>query len=118
MCVVEGDPADFYFQRNVRARKPHTCYECRREIPRGSVYRRINAQWDGNRPDSYVHCHDCARLSDAVLAADCSWLFGSLLDDALATISPIGDHADSDPAALGTVLGLLFAINEARSERA
>jgi hypothetical protein len=114
MCVVDFDPPDFYVERDVRARKPHACYECERTVPVGATYRRINAQWDG-RPSSYVHCADCAQLGDAVLAADCSWLFGSLIEDAEQTISPLGDHVDSDPVALGTVAGLLFRIREARS---
>ncbi len=55
----------------------------------------------------------CRDLAQAVIDADCSWAYGSLLDDAEATTQSY-EHADEAPAAVGRVGGLLFAIRERR----
>lgn len=33
---MSGDPENFFHDEQVRARKPHTCFICRQEIPAGS----------------------------------------------------------------------------------
>jgi hypothetical protein len=112
MCVVDGEPASFYSETWPRARKPHRCYDCDVMVPVGVRYLRVAGKWDG-RVDAYVHCETCAALAAAVIAADCSYLFGSLHDDAAAAIDPHGLHSDADPVALGTIAGLLFRHREA-----
>lgn len=44
-----------------RARKPHRCCECRREIAKGETYERTSGIW-GGEPHRYKTCIPCADL--------------------------------------------------------
>ncbi len=41
------NPAEFYTEEFVKARKPHRCIETHREIRPGEMYWRIRGKWDG-----------------------------------------------------------------------
>lgn len=112
MCVVDFDPPVFVFSKWRRARKPHKCDECGWLIRPGTRYEHTSGKWDEcSRVYSYAHCELCAELSEAVSAAECSWCYQSLLDDAQATLLSY-EHAEEQPAAVGRVAGLMFAIAE------
>lgn len=44
-----------------RARKPHTCGDCKGQILPGERYTYISGIWDGD-PSSYHRCADCTHL--------------------------------------------------------
>lgn len=56
-----------------------------------------------------------AELAHAVNAVECSYLFGSLLDDARHAISPDGDHWSAPPEKMGRLVGLVFREIERRA---
>lgn len=58
MCNVDYDPPSAYWERRPKARKAHTCGECRRQIEPGEIYFRASGIWDGS-PNSYVMCDRC-----------------------------------------------------------
>lgn len=39
---------EFYSEQRVKARKPHTCCETGRVIPKGEFYWRMTGKWDGD----------------------------------------------------------------------
>ena len=47
-------------EKDVKARKEHTCYECRLPIPKGVTYKRAKGLWDGDWEEYKMHpeCHD------------------------------------------------------------
>lgn len=112
MCVVGEDRADVYVVTHPRGRRERLCSECFAVIQVGERYARHAYLFDGSWSTS-VLCALCDRLGEAVNAADCSWGLGSLEGDAEQTLSS-GYHDDADPAALGTVAGLLFRLREER----
>jgi hypothetical protein len=63
VCIGGDDyePWDFYDQRIVKARKPHKCCECYREIAAGSEYECITGKCDGYI-DRYKTCLDCMNI--------------------------------------------------------
>jgi hypothetical protein len=44
-----------------RARKPHTCCECRESIPIGAAYEHYSGIWDGS-PSAYKTCLSCVEI--------------------------------------------------------
>jgi hypothetical protein len=44
-----------------KARKPHTCGDCKGQIPVGERYTYISGIWDGD-PSSFHRCQDCTHL--------------------------------------------------------
>lgn len=60
MCF-DGEPPSCFVQIIRKARKPHKCYECRKEILKGVLYEYSSGIWDG-RPDDFKVCMDCVNL--------------------------------------------------------
>lgn len=60
-----------------KARKEHTCCECKETIKPGEVYERHNGCWDGAWR-TYLTCMPCQRIRKAYC---CSWVYGELHDD-------------------------------------
>ena len=116
MCVADFDPPRFYCETMRRAAKAHDCYDCDRGIARGELYQYVTAMWD-RRPDTYRRCGGCVALAEAVEAVECSWLWGSLLDDALTAVAPDSEHWSAPPEAMGRLVGLIFRAREERDER-
>lgn len=55
------DPCDFYARTERRARKPHTCDECTRDIKPGEDYEAVSMVADG-RWSSWKTCWFCVAL--------------------------------------------------------
>ena len=72
----DGEAAEFYDSRIVRARRDHACYECRRVIVAGATYERITGKWDGEFL-SHAFCADCSDISSS-LSCDGTREFGNL----------------------------------------
>jgi hypothetical protein len=115
MCVVDDYDRPAFLSRTwQRSRKPRHCEECNEQLL-GQRYERSTGMWD-RRIDTFFRCEMCAALAQAIEDADCSWAYGSLLNDAEATTQSY-EHAEEAPAAVGRVGGLLFAIRERRADR-
>ncbi len=80
VCIssYDGEQATFYQERIVKARKPHTCYECRETIPIGARYEYVCGRWDDFA--HYHFCLTCAEIGTA-LTCDGGRLFGQLWED-------------------------------------
>jgi len=44
---------EFYSERRVKTRKPHRCYETRRDIPKGAQAVIVTGKWDGEVRSMY-----------------------------------------------------------------
>jgi hypothetical protein len=55
---------EFFTSKDVRARKPHKCYECDRTIEVGETYQRCSMKCDGEL-GSYCTCLTCAEIRHA-----------------------------------------------------
>lgn len=53
-------------RKTVRARKAHTCCECRRTIAPGTAYERTDGIWS-EAAASFKTCERCARIRDSAL---------------------------------------------------
>lgn len=68
-CYCDSSGPDFMSERVYRARKQHVCCECRTAIQPGRLYEAATGKWDGN-VNTYKTCMPCARLREALTAAD------------------------------------------------
>lgn len=75
----EGESVDLFQAVFLRARKPHTCYECLREIPPKAQYERIKMLYEG-RWDTYHLCALCSEIGRR-LSCDGSRTIGTLWED-------------------------------------
>lgn len=91
MCDC-GDGPSTYRQTRPRARKDHTCCECKGEIAAGETYRLLWGVWDGEAK-TFKTCNDCLELHDWVEGdADCFCpSLGNLHADALDFVDESGD---------------------------
>lgn len=74
----EGDWPAFYCTDEVKARKPHRCFECGRTIERGSRYLRISGKWSESI-NRFCFCLVCVEIEDALSVGN-SREFGTLWD--------------------------------------
>ena len=89
MCMVEdADPPDSCASEFRRARKPHKCGECDREIELGERYERCAyVQYRGERPSHHLTCRHCV-AARTWLQIECGgWCFGGVQMD-------LKEHAD------------------------
>lgn len=54
----DADQVELWNERQVRARKPHVCTECREPIAVGDKYRYISYKFDGAMQSEYI-CQSC-----------------------------------------------------------
>lgn len=67
VCI--GGDSDGYWEfsdfKIVKARKPHKCIECDREIPVGMRYEKFSGKWEGDFT-SHETCLDCANIRNGL----------------------------------------------------
>lgn len=84
VCIGGGDydgSPEFFDVTWPTARKIHRCEECKREIPKGSQYRREAGKYDGNLY-CIKTCEVCAEIRDAFTCDDGAGSeYGSLWSD-------------------------------------
>lgn len=82
MCMIaDEDYWTWYEERHVpRARKEHTCGECRRTIARGESYWIQGGVNDGTFVWNKT-CDHCNEASDWLLYVCDGWVFGARLED-------------------------------------
>lgn len=61
MSCDDFDPPKLYLEQKRKARKNHTCYECRGLIQKGESYMYYKGLWDGDFCE-FKHCLDCSSL--------------------------------------------------------
>jgi hypothetical protein len=81
--VSDCEMPEAYVGREVVARKPHRCCECRGWILRGERHQVISGIWDGT-PARFRTCADCVHIRCS--ARDADWYgeciaFGDLRDN-------------------------------------
>lgn len=77
-CDFDVTP-EFFTQKKVKARKPHTCCECFAEIEKGSTYTYTAGKWESEFSDFHT-CELCFDLSRRCDFACCP--FGMMIDNA------------------------------------
>jgi len=79
--MIDGcDRADVSTRDDRKARKPHRCIECAREIAPGETYRQDKSLYEGTW-DTYKTCSHCL-VGQAWLADNCGgWVFGSVYEE-------------------------------------
>lgn len=81
-CVyvdTDGCRTEFWRERLIkRARRAHTCGECRRQIREGESYLYVSGVWDGDFGTHKV-CSDCRSVIDAFFCN--GYVFGQVWDD-------------------------------------
>lgn len=82
MCCDDYDVGTLAQQKTIKARKPHRCYECGKEIPKGAEYENYKHLIDG-KFEEYHTCLSCVDLRNRLMNVDgCRcWLFGGLYED-------------------------------------
>ena len=76
MCFYYDEEAQFSRSNVVKARKPHRCSACRREIAAGEQYERHSGLFDGSFFVEKVCrrcCYDTFRVVEHELAEGCFW---------------------------------------------
>lgn len=83
MCaILDGERPDVYSEKERRARKPHTCAECRSVIPVGAAYWRREGRCDGQW-FSEAMCASCQDWMQAYVDAQrevCGEVYGWTFD--------------------------------------
>lgn len=59
----DAEMPEFFLSQTVRARKTHTCYECKSDIAAGEMYVRESGKWDGEF-NVYKTCMSCKEIRD------------------------------------------------------
>lgn len=108
-CFCDYDPPSFYFQRERKARKVHTCDECARNIVPGETYEIVTARWPNysDRVDTMKTCSHCVEMRTFVEnSVPCfCWMHHSLHDDIRATVEDAYDRARDEIRGFGFKLG-------------
>lgn len=74
MCdLSDGERADVFSETEVKARKPHKCSCCGRQIRTGETYLRHWSVYEGNVSNAKL-CSDCASDRAEFAAAHGGWL--------------------------------------------
>jgi len=77
-CSCDFDePPKVFSQRIVKAKKPHKCCECRKEIKPGDTYEYTFGVWGGDAA-AYKTCEPCADLRESLQDAGFCMYFGGL----------------------------------------
>lgn len=113
-CTVEtydcGETVVTLDRTTPTARKPHTCSECSRLIPRGEEYRREVYVFEGSL-FTHKYCEDC--LSVRQVFFNNGWIYYTLWDDMITHIyESDGDLSvkcllELTPFARGKILDLM-----------
>ena len=85
-CYCDYDPAGFYHQVTLRAKKEHRCSECYRAIEPGDAYEHVRGKLDGMF-DTFKTCPRCLALREWVKThVPCfCWAHGNIIEDAIET---------------------------------
>lgn len=65
MCDIADDSCDVWREREIVARKAHTCMGCDEPIQPGHTYHQVVMMYDGMW-DRWAHCLRCWAMFDAI----------------------------------------------------
>jgi hypothetical protein len=82
----DGDPSSFSVVRDVRARKPHQCCECRDAIAVGESHEVVSGKWDGDFA-SFRTCAACVDIRKAFVCG--GWAFEYLWESMAEEMFPV-----------------------------
>lgn len=82
----DGDAAEFYSERWVRARTAHKCCECGETIAPGESYQSVAGKWVG-AVATFRTCAACAEIRSVFCCE--GWIFGFLWEEAEGSLFPI-----------------------------
>lgn len=87
-CYCDYDPPSVFSDKIVKARKPHRCDECCREIRTGEQYLYAFGVWDGYASSWHTcsHCREIQKFVSINIPCFC-WTYGNMLEDAEEAIS-------------------------------
>lgn len=80
MCVDIDDPFEVFHDATRRARKPHHCCECGRDIGIGDQYWWSTGLFDGHW-STYHQCLHCVAAAEWLLQVCRGYLFEGILED-------------------------------------
>ncbi len=81
MCRIDGaDRSEVYSESTHRARKEHKCYECRRAIMPGEVYRRVFTVTEGDASSMKV-CGHCIVAQDWLISNCGGYVYGEVREE-------------------------------------
>ena len=90
--VQQGDRAGRRLSEEMpRARKPHTCGECRRQIVPGETYERTTGIWDGDL-STYKTCTDCISMREEFFCD--GWFYGFIWENLVEHLSDVVKFGD------------------------
>ena len=75
ICSTNYDEADVFHSKIVKARKKHTCCECKEDIKPGELYEYVSGCWEGYW-NHYKTCKICVRIRSEICCG--GWVFGEL----------------------------------------
>jgi hypothetical protein len=88
MCMFDdADPNDWYSEEWRKARKPHKCCECGREIAVGEKYLRASCGGNGS-VNTYKQCAHCTEAGKLLLRKCSGYVFGLIGKD-------LAEHVDA-----------------------
>ena len=94
-CYCDYEMPSFFHEETRKARKYHTCCECRRTIQPGERYEHVWGVWE-DTPDTHKTCQHCVGLREYVrehVPCFC-WLYENMREDALQVLR---DYAHEIP---------------------
>lgn len=95
VCVdFDGETAEFFSERMVKARKDHVCTECGDTIKKGDTYEYVVGKWEGDF-DYYKTCQTCKNIRNDLF--QCGWTYGNMWEDtrnAFEEALPAGEKDD------------------------
>lgn len=79
MSWSDYDPPSLFSEKQVKALKPHKCYECHRPIKQHETYFKAKGLWDGEWCE-FKTCSECQELKEHLLDKiyDDGFAFGDL----------------------------------------
>jgi hypothetical protein len=92
VCMIDDcERAEFYHRKQVRARKPHKCSECSREIAAGELYERVVGKWEGH-VDTILACAQCQEAREWLSVVCDGYAHGRIYEDLREHVDHYGDE--------------------------
>ena len=74
-CCIADDGPEVFREEFRKARKFHSCCECRSDIEPGDMYEYVSGLWDGHWSE-YKTCEKCADLRESLNDVTCPYYGG------------------------------------------
>lgn len=88
ICVEYDEVTVLLTRRRLKARKKHTCIECKCTIQPGDIYER-DVTLSEKEFETFKICLRCAQIRRSLFS--CGWCYGSMWDDIHEVYCGLGD---------------------------